>query len=53
VQNFVARSYFLVIEIYGALADSSYVHSIIMVVEEKISTFSLITREIGVKWFPV
>jgi len=35
------------------LVESSYVYSIIMVVKWKISILSLITREIGVRWFPV
>jgi hypothetical protein len=33
VQNFVAWSYSVIIEIYGVLVDGSYVYSIIMVVE--------------------
>ena len=33
MQNFVARSYSVIIEIYGVLVDNSYVYSIIMVVE--------------------
>jgi len=35
------------------LEDSSYVYSIIMVIEWKISTLSSITRETGVRWFTV
>jgi len=40
-------------ELWCFLVDSSYVYSIIMVVGWKISTLSLITREIGVRWFLV
>jgi hypothetical protein len=40
-------------DIWCFLVDSSYLYSIIMVVEGKINTLSLITREIGVRCFPV
>jgi hypothetical protein len=53
VQNFVARSYSVFIEIYGVLVDSGYVYSVIMVVELKISTLSLIPCGNGVRYFPV